>query len=868
MVDAPKVVGLTSAEVVQRLDRDGPNVLPQMAGTPVWRVLLSQFVHFFAVMLWVAAGLALIAGLPEIAVAIAGVIVANALFAFVQEQRTEHAAEQLRRLLPQRVTVWRQGPPIVIDPAGLVAGDVVLVEAGDRVCADLQVRSGHGVLVDEAALTGESAVLPVVDGDPLWAGTFVAEGVAEAEVVATGSRTKLAEIAQLTTGVARPPTPLATELHRLVRAIAIVACSAGATFFALTFLLDTPPSQGVVFAIGITVALVPEGLLPTTTLSLAMGARRMASQRALVRRLESVETLGSTTMICTDKTGTLTTNRMSVVALWCPAGSLRLEPTGWEPSAVDLVDVPPDVVCGVRALASHAAGCASGSVVNEDGRWVPHGDPQEVALHVAAQRVGGADDHDATADLRFAFDPQRRRMSVVRGATLVVKGAPDSILPRCVDAGADVDAALEEMTASGLRVLAVASRDVTDDIHLADPDAFERNLSLVGLIGLEDPPRPGIADSIGACRTAGISVVMVTGDHPATALAIAREVGLVTSDELVMQERDLPDDLGELGALVDRDGAVIARVSPAGKLRIAKALRSRGHVVAMTGDGVNDGPALREADIGVAMGATGTDVAREAADLVLLDDNFATIVAAVAEGRATFANIRRFLTYHLTDNVAELTPFAVWALTGGQFPLALGVLQILVLDLATDTLPAVALGAEPPGPGVLNRPPTRGRLLSAGTARRAFGLLGPTEAFMAMTAFTVSLWSSGWRPGPVDLPPADIAAASGAAFTAVVLGQAANAFACRSTRRVVWSVGAVNRFVPVAVVVAVALGALAIGVPPIAGALGQGIPTLAGAAVAALTPLVVIGVDSADKWWRGRSGATHAAGDRRRRHRD
>ncbi len=846
------MVGLTSAEVVQRLDRDGPNVLPPVAGTPMWRLFAAQFVHFFAVMLWVAALLALLADLAQIAAAITGVIVANAVFAFVQEQRTERAAEHLRRLLPQRVTVLRRGPPTVVDASELVIGDRVLIEAGDRVCADLRVCSGHGVLMDEAALTGESSVVSAVDGDGLWAGTFVVEGAAECEVVATGPRTRLAEIAQLTTGVERSPTPLAKELHRLVRVIAIVACSAGTAFFGLTFLLDTPPAQGVVFAIGITVALVPEGLLPTTTLSLAMGARRMAAHQALVRRLESVETLGSTTLICTDKTGTLTTNQMSVVALWCPAGSLELPPSGWDPDPLALAGESPELISAVRTLSELAAGCAGGSVTNENGQWVPHGDPQEVALHVAARRLGAIDDHDATADYRFTFDPQRRRMSVVRGGQLVVKGAPDSVLPRCIDGGESVDVALKTMTSAGLRVLAVAMRQLPVGPVPTDPNEVEMSLSLVGLVGLEDPPRPGIAESLSSCRSAGVRVIMVTGDHPATAASIAREVGLTSEEPVVVVEAELPEDNALLGALVDRDGVVVARVSPAGKLRIAQALRARGHVVAMTGDGVNDGPALREADIGIAMGATGTDVAREAADLVLLDDNFATIVAAVAEGRATFANIRRFLTYHLTDNVAELTPFAIWALTGGRFPLALGVLQVLVLDLATDTLPAVALGAEPPGPNVLNRTPTRGRLLNAGTARRAFGLLGPTEACMAMVAFTVSLWSSGWQPGPVALPSEAVAAASGAAFAAVVLGQAANAFACRSTRRVVWEVGAPNRFVPVAVAVAIALGGLAIVISPIADALGQAVPNPFGAFVALLTPLAVVAVDSVDKWWRGR----------------
>jgi len=850
-MDAISEVGLTPVEAAERLASDGPNRLPSLRRPRWWSVLGAQFVHFFAIMLWVAAALAVVAGLPEITVAVVAVITLNSVFAFVQEERSERAAERLVALLPQRATVRRRGPPTVVDAAEVVIGDFVVLEAGDRITADASVLVAHGLLVDNSALTGESRPESVDDGGTVWAGTFVLEGSADTEVVATGSRTRLAEIASLTAGVRRPPTPLARELRHLVRTVALVACGAGAAFFGLTFVVDTPASEGVVFAIGITVALVPEGLLPTTTLSLAMGARRMAQRHALVRRLESVETLGSTTFICTDKTGTLTSNQMSVVEVWTPVGSMSLPPTAYVPEPVSPDAFAPVVLDGVRRLAARAAGCAGGAVVCEDGVWVPHGDPQEVALHVLARRVGAVDDHDVTADQRFAFDPGRRRMSVVRGREVVVKGAPDGVLPLCSHRPPDADAALARLAGRGLRVLAVAGRLRAPGEELASAEAAEQRLELLGLVALEDPPRPGVRQSLQACRRSGIAVAMVTGDHPATAAAIAGEVGLAVDGAPVIEGVDLPDDDELLGALVDRDGVVIARVSPPDKLRIATALRRRGHVVAMTGDGVNDGPALREADIGVAMGASGTDVAREAADLVLLDDDFTTIVAAVAEGRATYANIRRFLTYHLTDNVAELTPFAIWALTGGRFPLALGVLQVLALDLVTDTLPAVALGAEPPAPDVLERGPVRGRLLDRRTARRAFGVLGPTEAVVAMTAFSVSLLADGWRP-PVAPPAGQLAAASGAAFLAVVLGQAANAFACRSTRRPVWSVGTLNWLVPIAVVTAVVLGALAVALPSVAALLGQAVPTLPGAAVSLLAPVAVVGADSTTKWWRAR----------------
>jgi len=431
---------------------------------------------------------------------------------------------------------------------------------------------------------------------------------------------------------------------------------------------------------------------------------------------------------------------------------------------------------------------------------------------------------------------------------VLVKGAPDAVLPHCVVPLGATDA-LQELAARGLRVLAVARRTASGDPPESAEDA-ERDLDLLGLVALEDPPRAGAAFAISECRRAGIKVAMVTGDHPSTALAIAQEVGLAGSDALVVVGHDLPDDEALLGALVDRDGVVVARVSPEDKLRIARALRARGNVVAMTGDGVNDAPALHEADIGVAMGRSGTDVAREAADLVLLDDDFGTIVAAVEQGRSTFSNIRRFLTYHLTDNVAELTPFVVWALSGGRFPLAIGVLQVLALDIGTDILPALALGAEPPGAHLLEGPPIRRHLLDRGLFVRAFGVLGPVEASMSMLAFVMTFVAEGWRPGESFPTGPTLLAASGAAFTAIVLGQAANAFACRSTVLPPWRIGwTTNRLLlwAVAAELAMLLGFLYF--PPLADLLGQAPPSAAGLGIALLAMPAVLAADAVQKAW-------------------
>jgi magnesium-transporting ATPase (P-type) len=402
------------------------------------------------------------------------------------------------------------------------------------------------------------------------------------------------------------------------------------------------------------------------------------------------------------------------------------------------------------------------------------------------------------------------------------------------------------MAARGLRVLAVARRTgpLADGV---DADEAERQLDLLGIVGLEDPPRPGVREALADCRRAGIAVAMITGDSGATGRAIAEEVGLWREGGLVVEGADLPASRDELGALLDRDGIVVCRVAPEDKLRIAQALQARGHVVAMTGDGVNDGPALRAADIGVAMGLSGTDVARQAADLVLLDDHFATIVVAVRQGRATFANIRRFLTYHLTDNVAELTPFLVFSLTGGGVPLALGVLQVLALDIATDLLPALALGAEPASPRVLDGPPPRRRLIDGRLLRRALAVLGPVEATVAMAAFLAVLVQGGWSYGE-EVGAGLLATASGAAFTAVVLGQMANAFACRSGTRPAWRLDwRGNRLLLAAVGVELVILVAMLVVPPVADVLGMSPPPLLGLVVAAAAAPAVLAADGLHK---------------------
>ncbi|GAA0808225.1 cation-translocating P-type ATPase [Spirilliplanes yamanashiensis] len=839
--------GLSAAEAARRLAAIGPNALPEPGRPSPWLLLARQLTHFFALLLWVAAALAVVAGMPQLGVAIAVVVVVNGVFAFAQEFRADRATERLRGMMPATASVRRDGHRVTVPSADLVPDDVVLLEAGDRVSADLVVVEGHGPAVDESMLTGESVPRHPGDGDPLYAGTFVVEGAATALVTATGPRTRMAGIAALTGRAQPPPSPLAVRLSRVVKIIAGTAIAVGVVFFGLSLALGMAPVAGFLLAIGVMVALVPEGLLPTVTLALAWGARRMAARRALVRRLEAVETLGSVTYICTDKTGTLTRNEMAVVEVWTPAGTATIDGEGYAPAG--RITAAPAVRERVDELAYAAVRASSGRLSRKGGDWHPTGDPMEVALHVLALRAGvdvAAREAAEPATATYPFDSRRLRYSTAAGDTLYVKGAPETVLARCTSPGPDAARVAHVLAARGLRVLAVAERR-----HAAlgaGADADERDLRLLGLVGLADPPRADVAEAIAACHGAGIRIAVITGDHALTAAAVAEQVGIGAGRPLLTLEgRDLPAGDEELGALLDRDGVVVARVTPEDKLRITTALQARGHVVAMTGDGVNDAPALRRADVGVAMGATGSDVAREAADLVLLDDHFGTIVAAVELGRATYTNIRRFLTYHLTDNVAELAPFVLWALTGGSFPLAIGVLQVLALDIGTDLLPALALGAEPPNPRTLKGPAPTGQLIDRGVVVRAFGVLGPTEVLVSLGAFTAVLVAGGWRWG-AEPGAALLGTASGAAFAAIVLGQLANAFACRSASRPVWRQRLLgNRLLLAAVAVELALLVAFLAVPPVAGLLGGTLPTALGWAAAVLVVPAVVLADAAAK---------------------
>ena len=796
--------GLSHAEALARRREFGANRIERLQPTPLVLRFAVQFTHFFAILLWAAALLALIAelrmpgqGMATLATAIVAVIVINGVFSFWQEYRAEETMAALQRLLPHQVRTLRDGAVAIIAAEDVVPGDVIFVSAGDDVPADCRLIEAFSVRVNNATITGEarpvsretrSSTEPDLlrSRNVLLTGTSVTSGEAKAVVFATGMRTAFGKIAGLTQTTVDSPSPLLQEISALSRLIAAVAVAVGTVVFAIGRFIGLPVSVSFVFAIGIIVANVPEGLLPTVTLSMAMAARRMAKRRTLVRHLPSVEALGAASVICTDKTGTLTQNRMDVRSIYV-AGRFV------EPEAVHS-----EFATTHRRLLECASCChdLKRTRDNGGGPWI--GDPMEQALaRMATDALGGEVMFERMDEI--PFEPERKRMATVHRTTdavvLFVKGAPEELLPRA--GWIEVEGQLRPMTAEwssavaraatdmadrGLRVLALAYRVLPATYVLAQA---EQDLIVTGLVGFEDPPRTEVPAAVRRCRDAGIKVVMVTGDHPHTAMAVAREAGLVERAEPTLLTGDDLTRLSDtqLQLALDAPEIVCARVSADQKLRIVMAFQRKRCIVAVTGDGVNDAPALRAADIGVAMGLSGTDVAREASDLVLLDDNFASIVAAIEEGRAVFENIRKFLTYILTSNIPELVPYLAFAFA--RLPLALTVVQILAVDLGTDMLPALGLGAEPAHAGVMQRPPrTRDdRLLTPGLLVRAYLFLGTIEAAAAMAAFGAVLIAGGWHWGD-ELSTTHLLyrQATTACLTAIVLMQVVNVHLCRSRR--------------------------------------------------------------------------------------
>ncbi|WP_224956532.1 cation-translocating P-type ATPase [Geomonas subterranea] len=791
--------GLDHAEAARRLARFGPNELTAAKPLSPWPVFFRQFKNVLIVILFIASLLSAFLGHAVEALTIAVIVIFAALLGFVQEYRAERALEALRRMAAPDAAVLRGGDEATVPARDLVPGDLLLLRPGDRVAADVRLTEAFNLQLDEAALTGES--LPVDKGGgavfspetPLGersnmahAGTVVSYGRGAGVVVATAMQTEFGSIARMISGIETGRTPLQENLDRVGNLLARAALIAVAVIVAGGLLRGEPFVGMLLFGIALGVAAVPEALPAVVTISLALGVQRMVKRHALMRRLAAVETLGSTTVICSDKTGTLTRDEMTVRSLYCAGAWYDVSGAGYAPEGEFYLQgnvVPPSAALA-ELLRVGVLACDARVVWDEpSGRWSAQGDPTEAALVVAAAKAGLSQAELAARCPRrdeIPFSSERKRMTTLHGEGPVLvacaKGAPEVILSACAAeltgegerpldeaSKARISEVAREMAAGALRVLAVARKRGTDRA------GAETGMTLLGLVGMIDPPRPEARAAIGICREAGIRPVMITGDHPVTAAAVARELGLLGEGRVVTgAELEAMDD-----PALEREVAdirVYARVSPAHKLRVVAALQKNGEVVAMTGDGVNDAPALKKADIGIAMGITGTAVSKEAAAMILTDDNFASIVAAVEEGRAIFDNIKKFLMYLLSSNIGEIGLMMGAMLAG--LPLPLGAVQILYVNLATDGLPALALAVDPADPGLMRRPP---RDPSRGIFDRfVVTLILVSGAWSALVNLALFAWARA--SGRSD------AEAMTVTFVSLVLIQFFNAYNFRSDR--------------------------------------------------------------------------------------
>ncbi|MGH9255556.1 MAG: cation-translocating P-type ATPase [Vicinamibacterales bacterium] len=806
--------GLPAAEATRRLHVHGPNELEATTRESAWRTLGAQFQNVLILILLAGTVVSGFLGHTLEAVVITVIVLFAVLLGFIQEHRASRALEALKKMAAPLARVLRDGQETVVPARDLVPGDVVVLRAGDRVPADARVIQPVNLAVDEAALTGESAAvqktaarmddarLPLGDRtNMMYAGTMVVHGRGRALVVATGMATEFGRIARMVETVEVSRTPLQENLDRLGATLGKAALIVVALVVVIGLVRGLPVIQMFMFGIALAVAVVPEALPAVVTISLAIGVRRMVRRNALVRRLPIVETLGSTSVICSDKTGTLTRNEMTVRQVFADEQLLELTGVGYDPTG-HLLDRGRVVESSesVRELFRAAALASDARLVTREGRWYVEGDPTEGALVVAAVKLhlDPADlEEQAPRTAEIPFTSERRRMTTLheaaKGRVAYSKGAAEEVLASCtrrLESGAEVplaEAARErvraveqQMAAEGLRVLAVARKSG------ASLEDAESDMTLLGLIAMMDPPRAEARAAVHTCEVAGIQPVMITGDHPLTARTIAAEVGLLKDRRVVsgleleaMSDHDLERDVADI--------AVYARVSPADKLRVVNAWQNCGKVVAMTGDGVNDAPALKKADVGIAMGIAGTDVSREAAGMTLLDDNFATIVAAVEEGRIVFGNIKKYLTYLLSCNVGEIVLLAGAVIAG--LPLPLTAVQILYVNLATDGLPALALAVDPPEGDLMQRKP---RDPSVGIfTRPVLAILLAAGLWSALVNMSLFTWLL--RAGR---PLTEVMAMT---FVLLVLIQFFNAYNCRSDRLPVFHRPFTNRWLNAAV---------------------------------------------------------------------
>ncbi|WP_349369606.1 HAD-IC family P-type ATPase [Salinarimonas sp.] len=872
--------GLTEDEADRRRERYGENALPENGGGEAWRILLGQLRDPLIYVLLGSTALAILTGKVLDGAVIGGVVVLNALIGFVQEYRASRAIAALTTMVPSAVVVTRAGRKRSLPAVELVPGDVVHLEAGDRTPADLRLLRARGLMIEEAALTGESA--PAAKGtDPVeedagigdrrsiaYSGTLVTRGAGSGVVVATGASTELGRISRMLGQATDLETPLTRQLGVIARYIAIAIVVVSILLLGVGLWRGYPLADAVLAAVTLAVAAIPEGLPAIVTIALAIGVRRMAGRQAIIRKLPAVETLGSTTVICSDKTGTLTRNEMTVQVLWTPGGLWRLGGVGYAPegdlSREDgaLEPAPPG---GVEALVRAGALCNDAALRQDaDGGWSIAGDPTEGALLTAAAKLGLSPDRAREERPRLdaiPFASERQFMATLHaepdgGRAIYVKGAPEVVLRRCDGPGdGPLDGALDvvhRIAAEGMRVLAVAVRrpeSVPDDLEEED---VAGGFTLLGFQGMIDPPRPEARDAVAACKQAGMAVKMITGDHGATAAAIGRSLGLAAPEGAVPGSRleDLSDEeMRDVAARAD----VFARVAPEHKLRLVKALQADGHVVAMTGDGVNDAPALKQADIGVAMGITGTAVSKEAADMVLADDNFASIRAAVEEGRRVYDNLVKALAFVLPTNLGlaliMIASVAAFPIVDGEPVLPMRPAQILWINLVAAVALALPLAFEAKESDLMRRPP---RLVDA-PVLSPFVLARTVLVAILMTAGALALFVVAYAQTPAPGSTA-YASAQTQAVTTVIFFQIFYLLDCRSLRDPITAIGpGSNPWIFGGIALTLALQIAFVHLPAFNVVFGSTPLDLRGWAEAALVGAVILPVIGMEKWIRRRS---------------
>ncbi|WP_419174738.1 cation-translocating P-type ATPase [Desulfosediminicola sp.] len=792
--------GLRQEEVEERLAHVGQNRFDRPDRWKNVRSLVHQFTNFFTLLLLLSALICLVAhhvnpgeSMDVLGWALLGVALINAMFSFIQEYRAEKAMEALKHFLPQLVEVRRENRLVRENAWQIVPGDVVLLAEGDKIPADMRLVDTNRLKVDNSPLTGESLPCDVSaeissteygdHANVAYAGCSVVRGSGTGVVFATGIRTEFGKVAHLSQTIRRVRSPLERKTAHMVRVLTIIACTMGGSFFLYGLLTGKPLWTNLVFMMGIIVANVPEGLLPTFTLSLAIGSLRMARKNVLVKSLNAVEALGAVHVICSDKTGTLTMNRLTITSLLDPFTGKVLE--------------------GEERKELLRMALAASEVRRSESELL--GDPLDVAVAMQCEDAGLAvAEVESAVRHRFAFDVEKRRSGGILqhkvGWIFVVKGAFEAIAPmldrECSrEMVSRAEGVMQDMASRGLRVITVAWRRLSPEALAGirggedfDQEQLEHGLALAGFIGLEDPVRPGVEEAVATCRKAGIDVILITGDHPETATALARKIGLVGDGST--GETCLTGDIlkklstSRLTEKLRQGVRIFARTTPAQKMKIVTALQKMEKVVAMTGDGVNDAPALKAADVGIAMGLKGTEVARESAQIILLDDNFSSIVAGIEEGRTIFQNIGKFTNYVLVSNGPEILPYLLYIVL--PVPLALNVIQILSIDLGTDIIPSMALGQEPPSTEVMERPPqdlAQG-LLTPGLLIHSYLFLGLLEGAWSLFLFFYVLVEGGWRYG-VELPTdsALYRSATGIALSTILLMQIGNLLGRRYTLR-------------------------------------------------------------------------------------